>query len=265
MIRGLYTSGWSMLANSKKMDVISNNLANVNTTAYKKDTVVFESFPHVLTQRLNDTRSRLNPTGVVGNMELGSDIGEIFTYYNQGSITKTGGKLDMAIHNSPNQPAGSAAFFTVGVREANGNIREYYTRDGAFALNASKQLVTKDGYMVLGENGAITLENENFMVQDDGTIVQDGQIVDRLMITEFSNTTTLNKIGMNLVERTAQTQEQPLTGKIAQGYLEQSNVNIVREMVDMITVTRSYEANQKILQAQDGTLEKAVNEVGAVR
>ena len=66
MIRGLYTSGWSMLANSKKMDVIANNLANSNTTAFKKDTVVFESFPEVLTRRLNDTRGKTNPSGVIG-------------------------------------------------------------------------------------------------------------------------------------------------------------------------------------------------------
>ena len=265
MIRGLYTSGWSMLANGKKMDVISNNLANVNTNAYKKDTVVFESFPNALTSRLNDTRSKLNPTGVVGDMVLGSDVGEIFTHYNQGGLVKTGGRLDLAIHNSPAQAANTAAFFTVGVPDANGNVREYYTRDGAFVLNSARQLVTKDGYPVIGQRGIITLADDNFAMQDDGTIVQNGEAVDRLLIREFSNTDTLRKFGSNLVERTEETQEQQFAGTIAQGFLEQSNVNIVKEMVDMITVTRSYEASQKLLQAQDETLGKAVNEVGSVR
>lgn len=265
MIRGLYTSGWSMMANTKKMDVIANNLANVNTNAYKKDTVVFESFPNMLTRRLNDTASKLNPTGVVGDMSLGNDVGEVFTFYNQGSILKTGNKLDLAIHDSKAQNPNSSAFFTVRAPDANGNIKEYYTRDGAFSLNSNRQLVTKDGYLVMGQNGAITLRDDNFSVQDDGTIVVNGNRVDRLMIREFSDTTTLRKYGDNLVERTAQTQEQPFTGAIEHGFLEQSNVNIVKEMVDMITVTRSYEANQKILQAQDGTLDKAVNEIGVVR
>jgi len=81
MIRGLYTSGWSMLANTKQMDVISNNLANVNTNAYKKDTVVYESFPEMLVKRINDSNSTDNPSGRVGGMHLGNDVGEVFTYY----------------------------------------------------------------------------------------------------------------------------------------------------------------------------------------
>ena len=265
MIRGLYTSGWSMMANSKKMDVIANNLANVNTNAYKKDTVVFESFPDALIMRLNDTKSELNPTGNVGKMSLGNDIGEVFTFYKQGSILKTGSNLDFSFQNAPTESQNSSAFFTIGVADESGNIKEYFTRDGAFTLNSNRQLVTKDGYLVMGQNGVITMEDENFSVQDDGTILNNGNRVDKLLVREFLDTTTLRKYGANLVERTAQTQEQPFTGTIAQGFLEQSNVNIVKEMVDMITVTRSYEANQKILQAQDGTLEKAVNEIGVVR
>jgi flagellar basal-body rod protein FlgG len=254
-----------MMANSKKMDVITNNLANVNTNAYKKDTVVFESFPNMLTQRLNDTKSQLNPTGNIGDMSLGNDVGEIYTFYNQGAALITGNTLDFSIQNASSENENGAAFFTIGDVDANGNIKEYYTRDGAFSLNSKRQLVTKDGYLVMGQNGAITLDNDNFSVQDDGTILDNGIQRYKLLIREFTDTTTLRKYGENLVERTAQTQEQPFTGTITQGYLEQSNVNIVKEMVDMITVTRSYEANQKILQAQDGTLEKAVNEVGIVR
>jgi len=259
MIRGLYTSGWSMLANSKKMDVISNNMANVNTNAYKKDTVVFESFPSLLTKRINDTRSALNPSGEVGDMELGSDVGEIHTYYNQGQLVKTDNNLDLAFQNS------ASAFFTVGIPDQEGNLREYYTRDGSFTINADGQLVTKEGYLVMGENGAITLQGENFSVQTDGTVVQNGETVDRLLIKQFSDTSTLRKFGSNLVERTDNTEEQDFSGTVTQGFIEQSNVNIIKEMVDMISVMRSYEANQKILQFQDGTLERLVNEVGAVR
>ncbi|NJD03451.1 MAG: flagellar hook-basal body complex protein [Ruminiclostridium sp.] len=258
MIRGLYTSGWSMLAIEKKMDIITNNMANVNTNAYKKDMIVFESFPDVLAKRINDTRSRLNPGGIVGGMQLGSDIGEVFTYYNQGQLLKTDGKLDMAIRDS------DTAFFTVSGKDRDGNEKEYYTRDGAFATGADNLLVTKEGYIVQGINGPIRLNGDSFSIKPDGTIIQDGEIADRLLIKEFTDTGTLRKSGSNLLVKTDQTEEAAFGGTVQQGYLELSNVNIVKEMVDMITVTRAYEANQKVLQAQDGTLEKAVNEVGAV-
>ncbi|ODM27425.1 flagellar hook-basal body protein [Acetivibrio mesophilus] len=258
MIRGLYTSGWSMLANSKQMDVVSNNLANVNTAAYKKDTVILESFPDALVRRVND-RSSSNPSGRLGNVQLGNDVGEVFTYYNQGQLQKTDNSFDMAIENC------NTAFFTVAVPAGNGAYRECYTRDGSFTLNSNRQLVTKEGYPVMGQNGVITINSEDFSVSDDGSIVENGQIVDRLLIRNFTDATTLRKMGSNLVERTENTQEQQFDGIVRQGYLEQSNVNSINEMINMITIMRSYEANQKIFQAQDGTLEKAVNEIGVVR
>lgn len=259
MIRGLYTSAWSMMANSKKMDVVSNNLANVNTNAYKKDTVVFESFPEMLTKRINDTRSNLDPLAVPGKMQLGSDVGEIFTYYKQGQLVATNNTTDAAFKNNDN------AFFTIGIQDENGDMQEYYTRDGAFTLNSEMQLTDKAGNPVLGENGIITLNNGQFTIEKDGYIVQDGQAIDRLLIKEFTDTSTLRKYSENLVSTTDETQEQEFTGEILQGSLEQSNVNTIKEMVDMISVMRSYEASQKLLQIQDGTLEKVVNEVGAVR
>ncbi|HEY9061851.1 MAG TPA: flagellar hook-basal body protein [Pseudobacteroides sp.] len=259
MIRGLYTSGWSLMANSKKMDVISNNLANADTNGYKEDITVFETFPEMLTRRINDTKSASNPSAKVGNMRLGSDVGEIFTNYEQGKMIRTQNNLDFAIQNS------KSAFFTVGKPGEDGNITEYYSRDGAFILDANNQLVTKDGFYVMGENGPITLRDDNFTVNNDGSIVQDGIIVDKLKISEFSDTRSLRKIGSNLVEKDEATEEQPFQGIISQGFLEGSNINVVKEMVDMISVMRSYEANQRLLQAQDSTLEKVVNQVGSVR
>ncbi|HOV26705.1 MAG TPA: flagellar hook-basal body protein [Pseudobacteroides sp.] len=259
MIRGLYTSGWSLMANSKKMDVISNNLANADTNGYKEDIAVLETFPEKLTRRINDTQSRSNPSGRIGNMRLGSDVSEIFTNYSQGKIQSTGNNLDFAIQNS------NSAFFTIGRPDENGNIQEYYSRDGAFVINSLNQLVTKDGFYVMGQNGPITLDGDNFTVQSDGTIVQDGVVVDKFRITEFTDTRSLQKAGNNLVQRDPTSEERPFTGAISQGYLEGSNINVVKEMVDMITVMRSYEANQRLVQAQDSTLEKAVNQVGSVR
>jgi flagellar basal-body rod protein FlgF len=259
MIRGLYTSAWGMMANNKMMDVISNNLANVNTNAYKKDSVILESFPSLLTKRINDTSDKSATPPDIGTMQLGSDVGEVFTYYNQGQMVQTNNNLDLSIQNS------DSAFFAVSVPDANGNASTYYTRDGSFSLNADKQLVTKDGYLVLGENGPITLNGTDFKVESDGSIIQNGKKISKLLISQFQDTSILRKSGNNLVTAANTTGIQKFTGKVGQGCLEQSNVNIVKEMVDMITVMRSYEANQKILQTEDSTLDKAVNEVGSLR
>lgn len=265
MIRGLYTSGWSMLANTKKLDVITNNMANVNTSAFKKDTVVFESFPDILVKRINDTRSPSNPSANVGTMQLSSDVGEVYTYYTQGQLLQTGSSYDFAISDDNAGTEQSPAFFTIGViNPDDNNLNQFYTRDGSFLLNSNNQLVTKEGYFVLGENGPITLQNGEFAVDDKGNIVQNGQKVDRLLITQFTDATQLRKYGENLIQNSS-SETVDFGGTVLQGYLEQSNVNVITEMVDMITVMRAYEANQKILQAQDETLGKAVNEVGAVR
>ncbi len=259
MIRGLYTAGWGMLADTRAMDVISNNLANANTTAYKKDSVHFQSFPDVMAERIHDTKSTLNPMGDVGNMQMGFDVGQIYTYYTPGQLITTNNSTDLAFDDS------GKSFFTIQVTDKNGNAKEYYTRDGSFKVNSQNQLVTKDGNLVMGQNGPITLNGSKFSVSDDGTVIQDGNEVDKLLIKQFTDTTTLRKFGSNLVSTTDQTQEEEFTGVVKQGYLEQSNVNIVKEMVSMITIMRAYEASQKVLQAEDSTLDKAVNQVGAIR
>lgn len=260
MIRGLYTSAWSMIANSKKMDVITNNMANVNTTGYKKDTVVFESFPDLLTKRINDTKNSSN----IGSMELSSDVGEIYTYFTQGQLNQTNNTMDIAISDGNTAEAPSPAFFTIGVIAGDGEMREYYTKDGSFVLNANNQLVTKDGNLVLGQDGPITLEQGAFSVDAKGNIVQNGTVIDTLRITQFVDGTKLRKLGDNLLENDG-SEVTDFTGTVLQGFTEASNVNVIDEMVDMITVMRAYEANQKVLQSHDSLLEKAVNEVGVVR
>lgn len=257
MIRGLYTSGWSMLANARKMDVITNNIANVNTNAYKKDGVNFQSFPEVLAQRIKDT----DGNSTIGNMSLGSDVGEIHTYNTQGQLQKTGNNLDLALSDTGN----GVSYFSIGVVQPDGKIQEYYTRDGAFTLDSKGRLINKDGNLVMGQNGAITLSGENFSISPNGSIIQDGNIAGTLKIITFTNPDTLRKVGNNLVSTSADSVQTPFAGEVRQGYIEQSNVNVVREMVDMISVSRAYEASQKALQAQDGTLEKAVNEIGSIR
>jgi len=258
MIRGLYTSAWAMKVNAKQMDVITNNLANVNTNAFKKDTVVLETFPEMLTKKINDINNSGNPTGNIGTMQFGSDIATVYTYFDEGNIQNTGNNLDFAIHNSNN------SFFTIQITDDEGNITQAYTRDGAFALDANGMLVTKDGNIVVGENGPIILNSDNFTVDENANIIQNGEIVGRFLISTFDDVTVLTKRGGNLLESTVQPQQQAFNGTILQGSLEQSNVNAIKEMVNMINVLRAYEANQKMITIQDSTLDKAVNQIGSI-
>jgi flagellar basal-body rod protein FlgF len=257
MIRGLYTSGWSMLVLNKKMDVLTNNLANVSTNGYKKDTVVLEGFPKLLARRLYDNTDGFSGGVPVGDLSFSNDVGEVYTNFQQGVLLKTDNSLDISIKDEGN------AFFCVAVPQGD-TFREYYTRDGGFELNANGQLVTVQGYFVLGENGVIQLEGNSFLVDRDGNITQNGVYIDRLLIKQFQDPHTLVKSGENLLSPTETTAEEEFTGQVIQNYIEQSNVDAVREMVDMISLMRSYEANQRIITAMDGTLEKAVNDVGRV-
>ena len=254
MVRGLYTSGWSMLALNKKMDVLTNNLANVNTSGYKKDTVVLEGFPRLLAERLHDNTDGIAGGVPVGELSFSNDVGEVHTYFNQGTLLKTNNSLDISIKDE------GRAFFTIAVP----NAGQLYTRDGSFMLIAGGKIVTGDVYYVLGENGIIQLNGNDFVVTEDGTIIQDGQIIDRLLITQFQNPDSLRKNGENLFAASPNSAVEAFSGVILQNHLEQSNADAIREMVDMISLMRSYEANQRVINAIDDTLGKAVNEVGRV-
>lgn len=260
MIRSLYTSAHSMLADNKKLDSISNNISNADTIAYKRDIPVYRSFSELLTSRINDTEVPINPIKGVGNMSLGNDIGEIYTDYTQGELTYTEKNLNAAITNSNN------SFFSVGTFDEQGNINSiYYTRNGSFAINESGQLITTDGLNVLGQNGPITILGEDIVIDEKGYIWENNELIDQLAISTFRDTANLIKLGNNLIKTDGQIEEVEFNGQISQGYLEESNVNVINEMVNMITVMRSYEANQKMIQNEDTILQKAVSEIGSLR
>lgn len=256
MIRGLYTAGTGMNVQTKRMDVISNDLANVNTTGYKKDDAVVSSFQEVLTYRMKDMQNNIPNNNAIGSMTLGARIDEIYTQFAQGSLIKTDGLVDMAIQGD--------GFFTV---ETPAGVA--YTRDGKFSINADGELVTKEGYNVLGSNGIVEI-GEDFLnnggkltVGEKGEITLDGAFIDQLELVSFDDNRQLTKREDNLYV-TEGANALPFEGTLIQGYTEASNVNPVTAMVDMITVSRAYETNQKMIQVHDTLLGKAVNDVGRV-
>lgn len=258
MIRGLYTSTLGMSKDEKRMEVISNNLANINTTGFKKDTAVSKSFSDVMTDVINDNSDNGNSNKKnIGKLTLGIGINEVSTSYKQGEIIKTNNPLDFAITGS------ELGFFSVDVIGKNGT-QEMYTKDGSFVINSLGQLSTKSGYVLKGENGPISLSGTDISISADGSVYNNGEVVDKLLIKEFADSKAITKYGNNLVTANKDAETKTFSGQIIQGSLESSNVNSVSSMVEMIEVMRSYEANSKVLKAHDDTLQKAVNDVGRV-
>ena len=242
LIRGIYTGATGMLSQSRRLDVVANNLANVNTAGFKKDTLRNESFPEVLMYRLAQ-----GPVTPIGTLGPGTDTPTIHTDFTRGIIVETSNPFDLALEGP--------GFFSV--ETPNG---ERYTRNGHFLRDAAGYLVNQEGYYLLGQNGRIQVAASAVVeVSQDGRVVADGQVVDALRIVGF-----LPGLGVKeghslwLADQVA---ELPAP-TVRQGAIERSNVNIVQEMVDMIGILRAYEANQKVITTQDELLGKAVNEVG---
>ncbi len=360
MFRGLYTVTSGMQTNQKKLDVISNNIANANTSGFKKDVVISEAFPEMLISKMNgklpnDLNSTYNkaqldikrdgdgfnlksnkgfftvdsPMGtsynksvrfsvdnegylktytrdikkgidmstgfyvldseqnkikvdnkdiqvddksgniisngkvvanliytpsknVIGTINGGLRLDRIQTNFLSGQIKPTDNKLDFAIKGK--------GFFKV---QSEDGIR--YTRDGSFLLNDKGELINANGNYILGKEGIITLDKD-FKVSKNGEIYMDDEYYETIDTVNVLNVNALRKEGNNLykIEEGIDPDEQKLDGELLQGFIETSNVNSINEMVDMITVFREYESNQKVVKAYDEMLGKAVNEIGKV-
>lgn len=257
MIRGLYTAAAGMLVQMERQNIIANNLANVDTPGFKKDTQILEMFPEMLISRINDiyittlSGKKMEIRPPVGFLGTGVQIEEVVPIFTEGNLKSTGNKLDLAISGE--------GFFTVQTPQG---IR--YTRNGSFTLNSAGALITNTGFLVLGENGPIFLSGTDIKISEDGGIYSDGEFIDRLRIVNFPNLSGLQKIGDSLFLPTANSGgEIPAVNyRVYQGYLEMANVNTVKEMVEMIQCMRIYEANQKVIQSQDDTLQRLIVEVG---
>lgn len=266
MVKGLYTAWTGMLDEQNRLDILTNNLANADTTGYKKEGTTNHTFADTLAIKIKDTSDYGQPR-VLGNISMGVHIGEVYTDFSQGSFKVTDRSTDMALDGN--------GFFTVSFTNKNGETSMKLTRDGAFTLTREGYLVTKDGDYVLNQNGASTDNpgaenyirinpNLDFEVLSDGSIMQNNQVVARLGVVDVDNYDYISKYGENLYDVVNGGQLVASNARVEQGALEASNINVVSEMVDMITITRAYEAGQKIIQTMDSTLDKAVNNVGKV-
>ncbi|KAB3539691.1 flagellar hook-basal body protein [Alkaliphilus pronyensis] len=357
MLRGLYTAVSAMQTTEKKMDVTANNMANVNTTSYKKDVVITESFPDVLLQKINGKISpehftnkpmvieqqgdgyqlktesgyftvktelgnsynseirlavdksgylrtfSLDPNGNIdtsnGNLVLnsagqqifvgedpfqitengqvvvnGQSVGSIINRgynntigtingglrlnhievnFSQGTLQETGNNLDIALKGT--------GFFKVFTPDG-----EMFTRSGSFTLNDNGEIITPEGYFLAGQWGSILADGQDFQLTEKGEIIVNNEVVDQIEIIDIENTKSLRKHGLGFYypEEGTEIEEREFTGEVLQGFLEASNIDPIREMIEMINTYRAYESNQKVISSYDEILKKATNEIGRI-
>ncbi len=259
MIRSLWISASGMEAQTLNIDVISNNLANVNTTGFKRSRADFQD---LLYQTLRPAGA---PSSMGTQVPTGIELGQgtrtvaVQKLFMQGDYQKTENDLDVAIEGD--------GFFQV--TKPNGDMA--YTRSGAFKLDSQGRLVTSDGFVISPEI-TIPAGTEKINMGSDGLVAVKlaGQNtfteLGNLEVVNFPNASGLSSIGRNLFERTDASGEpvvgtpgQDGLGTIAQGYLEMSNVSIMEEMVNMIIAQRAYEVNSKSMQTADEMMRLASN------
>ncbi|MBM7557001.1 flagellar basal-body rod protein FlgF [Halanaerobacter jeridensis] len=244
MIKGLYTAASGMQSSMRRQEIISNNLANTNTTGFKKETAINKAFPEEMMNKI-DTQSK--EIGTLGN---GTAVDEVDTDHSAGKFKQTGNSMDWAIKGE--------GFFVVQTPQG-----ERYTRNGNFTVDNQNRVVTQQGYPVRGKNGFLEVQEGGNVAIDDNTLLVNGQEVGGIRIRSFADKSGLAKEGENLFRRTPEAGNQfNATGKVQKGFVEGSNVNPIEEMTKMIQNSRTYQMDQKVIQINDQTLDQAVNQVG---
>lgn len=266
-VKGVYTALSGAIAQSTKLDTIANNLANVNTPAFKRDQQLFQEYltanekPPEVVQIPRDVASIESFYNMQGGDKSYVDTKGTFTDFSQGGLKPTGNALDVAIDGK--------GFFEVATP---GGVK--LTRAGNFTLDGNGQLVTKEGHPVLraGEPGTdpasrvIRFQGSGAVTfSDNGDIFEGTENIGKLSLVNVNNPDSLQKVGGSLY--TFKSNSTPdMTNinnpSLKQGFLETSNVNIVQEMTDMISTNRVFESTQKAISAYDQMADKMVNVVG---
>jgi len=228
LMSGVHNLIDSSLAHKLRLDTISNNLANINTNAFKKDVI---SFNQVLTMK-NTSAIDLTP----------------------GPIRYTGNKFDVAL--------GSPGFFKI---QTSRGIR--YTRDGSFTLNEDGLLVTQNGDTVLGQNGPIRINGSNVSMNIDGQVLVENEPVDRILVMDFRQPRLLRKEGSSSYIYQGEERDIFAAENVSvqQGYTEGSNVSPIQEMIKMVEALRAFESAQKAIQCMDEITDKMVNDPGLLQ
>jgi flagellar basal-body rod protein FlgG len=258
MMRALWTAASGMEAQQLNIDVISNNLANVNTTGFKKSRADFEDLMYQ-TLKTNGAPSTSSTQTVGIQVGLGVTPAAVTKVFTAGNITQTGNDLDLAIEGD--------GFFQIQMPDGS----TAYSRAGSFKKDGQGRVVNSDGYPLIPEI-VVPANATKITVGSDGTVsvIQSGQssatTLGNIQLASFSNPSGLSSVGHNLYQQTDSsgnpttgTPGQNGIGNVSQGYIEMSNVNVMEEMVNMIVSQRAYEINSKAVQAANEMLQTTNN------
>jgi flagellar basal-body rod protein FlgG len=257
MIRALYSAAAGMESQQLNLDVISNNLANVSTTGFKKSKIEFQDllYESVRTPGAEQGNGTQLPTGIqIGHGSRPVATAKIFT---EGELTQTGAQLDMAIQGEG----------FIEVQMPDGTLA--YTRDGALKTDSSGKVTTSDGLVVQSGWQPIPTGTTSISISADGSVTTTGAGGTqnfRVQLVRFANPAGLQSMGSNLYKETPASgtpetgnPDENGFGSLQQGYLEMSNVKVVEEMVNMIVAQRAYEVNSKAVQAADEMMQQSNN------
>ncbi len=260
MIRSLNTAEQAMQMQQVRIDALANNLANANSTGFKQ---VLTRVAEVGGIQNPDINPDVNPRDVSVTKQLNANGAwpktmDLQLYHatdtRNGPVRATGRDTDVAVL--------SRGFFALQTPDG-----ERYTRAGAFRIDNTSTLVTPDGTPVLGDGGPIKIEGKSFSIENNGSIMVDGNIVGRFKLVDFADTTKLEHLGANLLRPPENMMPQPVPAEeivVAQGHLEGSNVNPIDTLVAMITAQRAFEVQSKVTMTEDDMLSKSVNKLPQV-
>jgi len=259
MRESMYSALFGAMSNEVRLDTISNNLANVNTTGFKKEAYAFhDTFQRFAHDYLTDDRTYLREGEIWPRayVQARPRLSGQYCDQSQGSLQQTGNDLDLALTGS--------GYFKVRTPEG-----DMLTRSGSFQLASDGRLITEQGYEVLGGGGSVvTLPRDNKLeIDSNGRISADGADVGTIDVVDVSDPKALEKMGKNLfqIKKGSNATEIPAEGlSVQQGYLEKSNVEIVSEMVNMMEAQRAFEINQKLMTTTDSMESLVINKVGQV-
>ncbi|MGL4820134.1 MAG: flagellar hook-basal body protein [Bacilli bacterium] len=275
MIKGFYTAASGMIANQRRSEILTNNVANVNTPGYKGNLTVMRAFPEMLMEQMG-TPSMAKPgeesaKTPIGRLNSGVYVQETIPNFAQGSLRETNFTTDLALVDQQmprdpetNQPG--SVLYTI--QNEAGEVR--YTRNGSFTVSPDGYLTTKDGYYVLDTNNErIAMRSADFKVSASGEIVDGNENRGQIGVVFTQNTGDLIREDAGLFRT-----EEPLPSafdsegvvfSIYQGFEERSNVDMNAMMGELMTSYRAFETNQRVVQTLDRSLEKTVNELGRIR
>lgn len=244
MLKGIYKAASGMIPRIKQQEITANNIANASTPGFKKDSVFLkelDSATRATIPRKSDWETPM--------------IDQVYTDFSQGSFEATSSALDMAIEGN--------GFFVLQSPEGDNRV---FSRNGNFAADSEGFLTNSDGYRVLGDGGPITVGGGAVAISESGDVSVNGESAGRLQVVDFSDKTALAKVGdASFSAPDGVEPEAASRYSIRQGFLERSNIDVIKEMVGMIVTLRTFEAGSKAIQMQDDSLNALFSQVGKVR